>query len=170
MKLKLLFKNVTKYNSKTYNDFINFHNERFGTSYNIYTIVMTILLVYCVILNIVQKNWLFIIFFLLLLIGFLIFRLYLPVKRYKKTKKEYSNKKENFFTFSFYDWFFTLNDTTFYYFKLYKAFETKDCFYLYINEDTAVMVNKNGFKIGTSEEFSKFIKKKCFFKYSKKDS
>ena len=51
--------------------------------------------------------------------------------------------------------------------KLYKVFETKDYFYLYINPDYAMLVNKNSFEIGTSDDFRKFIKKKCLLKYRK---
>ena len=45
--------------------------------------------------------------------------------------------------------------------RLFKVFETKDYFYLYIDDENAVLVSKNGFKLGTAEEFSEFIKKKC---------
>ena len=51
--------------------------------------------------------------------------------------------------------------------KLHKVFETKEYFYLYVNEDTAFLVSKNGFKLGNSNDFSEFIKKKCLLKYSK---
>ena len=32
---------------------------------------------------------------------------------------------------------------------------------------TSVEVSKNGFKLGDSKEFSKFIKKKCLLKYQR---
>ena len=51
--------------------------------------------------------------------------------------------------------------------ELYKVIETNDYFYLYFNEDYAALVSKNGFKLGDSKEFSKFIKKKCFLKYQR---
>ena len=60
-----------------------------------------------------------------------------------------------------------IENTKIYYFKLYKVFETQDYFYLYLDEDTAFLVSKSGFKIGTPKDFSEFIKKKCIFKYSK---
>ena len=44
---------------------------------------------------------------------------------------------------------------------------TKDYFYLYINPDYAMLVNKNSFEIGTLDDFRKFIKKKCLLKYRK---
>ena len=51
------------------------------------------------------------------------------------------------------------------YFKLYKIFETTDFFYLYIDKEHAFLIDKNGFTFGSAEEFSKFIHKKCLFKY-----
>ena len=97
----------------------------------------------------------------------LLFRLYLPMKRYQKTQKKYSKNKEASFTFSFYKFHFSVEKKTFSYLKLYKVFETKDYFYLYLDEENAILVSKKGFKLGTSKEFSEFIKKKCLFKYSK---
>lgn len=166
--MKPLFKNITKYDKKNYEQFLEFHSKKYSFSYNFYTITMIVLLIYCMIFNITQKNLTMFLLFFVLLIIFLLVRIYLPVKRYQKTQKRIVKNKENNFTFSFYNLYFTLNETTFYYFKLYKVFETSDYFYLYINEDNAAMVSKNGFKVGTVEEFSKFIKKKCLFKYSKK--
>jgi len=165
--MKPLFKNTTVYNSKNYNQFLKFHGQKFSFSYNAYNIVMFILLIYCTILNIVEKNVLFVLIFLALLLLLFLIRIYLPIKRHEKTKKEYSKNNETSCTFSFYKFYFTVKSKTFYYFKLYKIFETKDYFYLYINDENAIIVSKTGFEIGTSEEFSEFIKKKCFFKYSK---
>lgn len=164
-----LFKNITKYTEKNYEQFLEFHKKKFGFSYNFYTIIMTILLVLCIILNIIEKNISFILLFAGILIIFLLYRIYLPIKRYQKSQKQYEKYKETNYTFSFYKWHFTLNENTIYYFKLYKVFETTDYFYLYVNDENAAMVSKKGFKIGTADEFSKFIKKKCLLKYSKQD-
>lgn len=165
--MKPLFKNITKYNSKNYEQFIKFHGEKFNFSYNMYTAVMSILLIYCIILNIMQKNIPFVLLFLALLILIFLFRMYLPMKRYQKTKKQYSKNKETSISFIFYKFYFTVGKKTFPYMRLYKVFETKDYFYLYIDDENAVLISKNGFKMGTAEEFSEFIKKKCFFKYKK---
>ena len=89
------------------------------------------------------------------------------MKRFEKTQKQYKENKITNCSYSFYKWYFTLNDQTIYYFKLYKVFETNDYFYLYVNDESAALVSKNGFKIGSAETFSEFIRKKCFFKYSK---
>lgn len=166
-KQEILFKNVTKYNTKNYNQFIEFHNKKFALSNNFYTIVMTILLIYCVIFNIKNSNISFIFLFIALLIIFLLCRIYFPMKRYQKTQKKLGNIKEVGYTFSFYNLYFQLDKKVIYYFKLYKVFETKDYFYLYINPDYAMLVNKNSFEIGTSDDFRKFIKNKCLLKYRK---
>ena len=55
--MKPLFKNKTTYNSKIYNQFIKFHGKKFSFSYNAYNIIMFILLLYCIILNIIEKFW-----------------------------------------------------------------------------------------------------------------
>ena len=166
-KQEILFKNTTKYNSKNYNQFIEFHSKKFALSNNFYTIIMTILLIYCIIFNIKNLKIPFIFLFIALLIVFLLYQFYFPMKRYQKTKKKLSNVKETGYTFSFYNFYFLLDKKVIYYFKLYKVFETQDYFYLYINPDYAMLVSKKGFEIGSSEDFSKFIKKKCFFKYRK---
>lgn len=166
-KQEILFKNVTKYDSKNYNQFIQFHNKKYAFSNNSYIIIMTILLVYCVILNIRQKNIPLIFLFIGLLIGLLLWKIYFPMTRYQKTQNELNNIKTTHYTFSFYNLYFQVDKTIMYYFKLYKVFETKDYFYLYINPNYAMLVSKNGFEVGTTEDFRKFIKKKCLLKYRK---
>ena len=99
-------------------------------------------------------------------IFYIFMRIYMPMKRYVQTKTKYENKS-SYFTFNFYKFYFEIDKTRVYYFKLHKVFETKDYFYLYLDEDTAFLVSKSGFKIGTPKDFSEFIKKKCMFKYSK---
>lgn len=165
--MKPLFKNITKYNKKNYEQFLEFHSNKYSFSYNLYTITMTILLFFCITLNIVEKNVKYLLFFSCILLAFLLYRIYFPLKRHDKTQKKLKNNEETQCSYSFYKWYFTLNDQTFYYFKLYKVFETKDYFYIYLNDEKASLVNKKGFTSGSSEEFSKFIKKKCLLKYRK---
>lgn len=163
--MKPLFKNETKYTQKNYELFLDFHNKKYSFSQSAYIIIMVILLIYCIIFNVIQKNISFVLLFFALLLLLFFLKIYLPIKRYKKTQKQI--KKNSTFTFNFYNLYFTVNNNTFYYFKLYRVFETKDYFYLYVNEDNAALISKDGFKIGNAEDFSKFIKKKCFFKYHK---
>jgi len=165
--MKPLFKNITIYNSKNYNQFIKFHGEKFSFSYNLYTFVMLGLLLYCIILNIIQKDILLFLLFLALFAFIIIFRMVLPAKKYQKTKKKFAQNKETKISIDFFKFYFKIEQEIYPYFKLYKVFETKDYFYLYVDEQNAVLVNKNGFKIGNLEDFTTFIKKKAFLKYSK---
>lgn len=163
--MKPLFKNTTKYNANNYKEFTEFHTNKYSFSQNAYTIIMSILLIYCIFINIQSRDFLLILLFVGLLLLFLGWRIYLPQKRAQRQQQEYKNNKQLGFVFSFYKHYFTLNKKTIYYFKLYRVFETKDYFYLYIDEDNAALVSKKGFQIGTAEDFSNFIKKKCFLKF-----
>ena len=165
--MKLLFKNITIYNSKNYNQFIKFHGEKFNFSYNAYTLLMLVLMLYCVVLNIIQKNFVLFLLFLAMFALTIVFRMYLPAQRYQKTKKKFAQSKQTSVTIDFFNLYFKVAGKVYPYLKLYKVFETKDYFYLYIDEENAVLVNKCGFKIGTAAGFTEFIKKKCLFKYSK---
>ena len=55
-KAKILYKNITTYTNSNYAKFLNFHNDKYEFSYNFYTIVMSILLCYCIIINIKSKS------------------------------------------------------------------------------------------------------------------
>ena len=54
--MKPLFKNITKYSDQSYQQFVDFHTNKYNNSYKFYTIIISILFVYCIILNITQKN------------------------------------------------------------------------------------------------------------------
>lgn len=51
------------------------------------------------------------------------------------------------------------------YYKLYKIFDDKNSFYLYINKNYSFVLAKDGFTIGNAEDFYKFIKKKIWYKF-----
>ena len=165
--MKPLFKNITIYNSKNYNEFVKFHGDKFSFSYNLYTLVLLALIIYCIVLNIIQKNIQLFFLFLAMFTLTVFFRMYLPTKRYQETKKKFSISKQTSVTINFYNFYFKIDKKVYPYLKSYKVFETQDYFYLYIDEEHAALVNKKGFKIGNVEEFTDFIKKKCLFKYSK---
>lgn len=165
--MKPLFKNITIYNSKNYNQFVKFHGEKFNFSYNAYTLTFLVLALYCFISSIIQKNIFLILLFFAILGLTILFRMYIPAKRYQKTKKKFAQNKSTSVTIDFFKYYFKVQQNIYPYLKLYKVFETKDYFYLYIDDEHAVLVNKSGFKVGTVEDFTEFIKKKCFFKYSK---
>lgn len=165
--MELLFKNVTTYNSENYDKFVEFHGKKFAFSYNAYNIIMLSLLLYCIILNIVKKNLALFLLFVALFALIILFRIYLPIKRHENTKDNFEDEKETNYTFSFYKKYFSIDKEYIYYFQLYRIYETADYFYLYIDDENAVLVSKSGFEQGTSEEFSKFIKKKGLLKYHK---
>lgn len=168
--MKPLFKNITEYTEKNFQQFVSFHAKKFTFKYNLYTIIMTLLIIYCIILCVVKKDIKLLFLFIAILILFLLFRIYIPNQRYLKTRKDLKLKKSTNFVFSFYNNYFTIGKKRFYYFKLNKVYETKNYFYIYIDEDNAALVNKSGFVLGTSNDFSNFIKKKCLLKYSKETS
>ena len=45
--MKILFKNKTKYDKKTYNEYLQFHNNTFNSKYIFYTIIVGLLLFFC---------------------------------------------------------------------------------------------------------------------------
>lgn len=173
MKKKLLFKNSTQYSKELYDIFIKFHREKFSLKYDMFTIFILILLVYCLIMTIINKILFLAITFALIIIIFSSYRLLGPIFFYKKEVNKKAITKEKIFKFYFYDKYFKIRDNLSYdtipYFRLYKIFETKDFFYLYFNKKYSFIVDKSGFTQGTTEEFSKFIKDKMWVKYSKYD-
>lgn len=56
------------------------------------------------------------------------------------------------------------------YFEFKKIFETDENFFLYTDEKHSLILDKDGFEIGTAKGFSEFIKRKCPFKYSNKEN
>ena len=167
--MKLLFKNRTKYSKKVYNEYLNFHRNKYNLSYKFYTIIVALLLFFCIGMQVKYHYYSLAILLCVIFTFFILWRLFRPVY---EVKKEYQSKKiadEQTFIFKFYENFFVITNKLQYskvrYFKLYKIFETTDFFYLYIDKEHAFLIDKNGFTFGSAEEFSKFIHKKCLFKY-----
>ena len=135
MKKQLLFKNTTQYSKKVYDQFTRFHNEKFSLSYDLFTIFILILLIYCLVITILNKVVFVAILFALVLISFLFYRIFSPMLLYKKEVNKKVITKETTFKFYFYDNYFKirdgLNHDTIHYFRLYKVFETRKFFYLY---------------------------------------
>lgn len=168
--MKILFKNKTKYNTKVYEQYLNFHQNRFGFSYDIYTIFITILLFICMFLQIKYGYWYLSILFLIIIIGFIYYRFFYPVKQISNELHSEKFQKEKEFSFVFFEDHFEIRNKIYrdisYYNKLKHIYETKDFFYLYINKDYAYLLSKSGFITGTPNNFANFIRKKCFFRYT----
>lgn len=165
--MKPIFKNTTKYSKEIYMKFLEFHNQKYGLKYQIYTILFIILLIYCIIINIKYQNIIPAIIFTIVL-GLVIYQRYFSqIKIIKKELKSEQIEKENQFTFYFYEKYFKirnkqLNDKVKYK-QLYKIHETEEYFYLYIDHTHSYILYKKGFTQGEPEEFYKFIKSKKLF-------
>ena len=170
MKKKLLFKNSTQYSENLYNEFAEFHSAKFSLKYDLFTIFILILLLYCLISTILNGIYFLSIIFAITLFIFGFYRFFGPIKFYEKESTNTSITDTQTFKFYFYDRYFKIRNNSDYdklsYLKLYKVFETKNFFYLYFNKKYSFVVDKSGFTQGTPEEFSKFIKNKMWLKYS----
>lgn len=169
--MKVLFKNKTKYTRQMYKEFLEFHQEKYGATYIGYTVLCIILFVFCIIVQIQSQNFLLSILTILILIGFVCWRFYNPIKTVKKEIQSEVIENEQEFLFKFYEKKFIIYGrkmkSEMNYWKLYKIFETDDYFYLYIDKTHAFLLSKNGFEYGTPEEFADFMRKKCLFKFKK---
>jgi len=163
--MKVLFKNTTKYDKENRDNFVTFHNKKYGKKEMTNRILITICIVYMIICNIIFKNW-----FLLIGVILACVLIYLIAEQQREKKKEKQKNKE--FTFFFYERYIKIKYKRqferIYYFEIKKIFETQDNFFLYTDEKHSLILDKDGFSIGTAKEFSKIIKKKCIFKYSDK--
>ncbi len=171
-KQKKLFKNSTTYTQDIYIEFLDFHSKTFTFSYMLYTIFWTLLLLLCMYLSFGIGNIFQGIVLTLGLILFLGYRIYRPKMIVKKEKKSDKFTSNNTNTFIFFDKNFEVKNNngtfTYRYFMLHKVFETKDFFYLYVTRENAFLISKSAFSLGSSDDFSKFIKKKCGIKFKKK--
>ena len=169
--MKILFKNKTRYTKQIYKEFLEFHQEKYGATYMGYTVLLIILFIFFIILQIQSRNYLLSILTLCILIGFVFWRLYNPIKTVQKEIQSEKIENQQEFIFKFYERKFIIYGkkmkSEIKYWKLYKIFETDDYFYLYIDKDHAFLLSKNGFEIGTPNNFGEFIKRKCRFKFKK---
>lgn len=171
-KQKALFKNKTTYTQDIYVEFLQFHSKTYSFSYTLYTVFWALLLLLCMYLSFGSGNFFQGTVLTLGLIVFILYRVYHPKNIVKKEKESDKFTNNNTNTFKFFDKNFEVKNNNgsfvFKYFMLHRIFETKDFFYLYVNRENAFLVSKSAFSLGTSDDFSKFIKKKCGIKFKKK--
>ena len=102
----------------------------------------------------------------LILVGILIY----CISKQKQEKKIKARKKIKEYTFYFYERYIKIKYRRKFdrilYFNIKKIFETDKNFFLYTDDTHSLILDKDGFFIGNAKDFSKFIKKKCPFKYS----
>lgn len=162
--MKILFKNTTKYDKENCDNFINFHANKYGKKELLKYLLMFIVFVYMLIFNIIYKNW----YFILALIVIVILAYF--INRKKETKKQKKKKRVQEYTFYFYERYIKIRYRRQFdrilYLQIKKIFETDENFFLYTDDKHSLILDKDGFTIGNSKQFSKFIKKKCPFKYN----
>lgn len=172
IKLKLLFENTTKYNKIVYNKFLAFHTKKYGFTYTAYTIIVIAFILFSMILQIKYHNFSIAILLCCGLTFFILWRYLHPISEVSKEYKSDKIQKEKEHTFKFYEKFFTVENKKeifeIKYYQLYKVFETSDFFYLYIDKTHSFLIDKSNFKNNNPTEFSSFIKKKCWWCFSKK--
>ena len=101
-----IYKNVTKYTKEIYMKFLQFHNQKYGLKYQIYTILFIILLIYCIIINIQYKQIGATIIFSVVLALVVYYRYFSQIKIIKKELKSKKIEKEDTFYFYFYEKYF----------------------------------------------------------------
>lgn len=167
--MKILFKNTTKYDKENRENFINFHKDKYGKKEVIKAILLVICFLYILLFNLINMNWIGLLILLLICVLF-----YLINKQVIKKNKGKKNKQKNKeFTFFFYEKYIKIKCKRQFdrmtYFEIKKIFETEENFFLYIDDTHSLILDKDGFSIGTVKSFSEFIKRKCPFKYSNKE-
>lgn len=161
--MKVLFKNKTQYTKQTYQKYLNFHQNKYGLRYQFITIVIILLLSFCLILNFKYKNYPTAFLVLICLIIFIYWQFFHPQKIIEKEIRTDKFENEEFFTFTFYEKYFIITNKgikqKLKYRHIAKIFETDDFFYLYVNKDHAFLLEKSGFTVGDTTKFLKFLKK-----------
>lgn len=167
--MDLLFKNITTYSKKVYDEFSAFHRKHFSLRYHAFT-VLTVIFIFIFIGILIQSfNYTLIILLSLFLVVFLLWRFFRPIEEARKYDRNNKSVKEFTYTFSFYEKYFKVSNKKEYsiykYKDIYKIYETKRFFYLYVDRVHSLLIDKSNFKKGTSLEFKQFLIKKCPFKY-----
>lgn len=162
--MKILFQNVTKYDKENCDNFLNFHNKKYGKKELIKFIFLILCAIYVFVFNLIYKNWKALIILIAFGGG-----IYL-INEYRKEKNKKESKRIKQYTFYFYEKYIKIKYKKQFeritYFEIKKIFETDKNFFFYTDDKHSIILDKEGFIIGDSKEFSKFIKKKCPFKYN----
>ena len=159
-----LFKNTTIYSEKIYQKFLAFHTKEYRFSYQIYTAIICLGLLFCLIMQVSYHYYFSAICFAIILVCFFLWRFFHPVTSTQKEAKtdKYQNQA---YTFLFYEKSMEIDTSnsiiTISYSHLYKIFETNEFFYFYVDKKHAFLIDKTGFENNSSLAFSNFIQKEC---------
>lgn len=162
--MKILFKNKTKYTKDCYQQYLHFHQSKYGLRYQFTTIVIILMLSFCILMNLNYKNYIALILLLPFLCTFIYHQFYHPKKIITKELESDKFEKEKTFTFKFYEKYFTITcdgiGEKLKYSNLHRVFETADYFYLYIDKTHSLLLDKSGFTVGNISKFLRFLKRK----------
>lgn len=172
--LKILFKNTTKYNEEIYEELLQFHRKKYGLTYTLYTATIIALLLFCVITQIKFHNFTLAITFCIIITCFFLWRFLHPISEVTKDFQSEKIQNEEEFTFLFFEGYFkvknNLQTDVIRYSELYRVFETPTFFYLYLDKTHSFLLDRETFSIGSANDFSSFIHKKCWYKFKKENS
>ena len=162
--MKVLFRNKTVYDKENCDNFINFHAYKYGEREAVKYIATLLGVIFIIICNIWYKNWyLAIAIFSVAAIKYLIDNI-------KGNNPQKQTKKVDIYTFYFYERYIKIRYKRKFerilYLNIKKAFETDNNFFLYTDANSSLILDKDGFEIGTAKDFSEFIKRKCPLRYS----
>ncbi len=164
-----LFINKTAYTKENYIDFLKFHNKRYNFSYIAYSIIWSIIFLFCIIVAFGSSLRLQGVLITIILICFISYRILRPrliVQREMSSDKLDTN---NVNTFTFYDKYFEVKNNNgkfnYKYMMICKAFEIENFFYLYVSKENAFLISKDTFSLGSSKDFGDFMKRKRGLKY-----
>ena len=137
----------------------------------LYTAFIIGLLLFCLVVQVNAHNYSLAIIFCSIITVFFLWRYLHPISEVSKDFKSDKIQKEEKFTFIFYENNFKirakLQTSIMKYSDLYKIFETPTFFYLYTDKTHSMLLKKDSFSIGSANEFSNFIRKKCWYKFKK---
>ena len=169
--LKALFKNITIYDTNTYDEFLKFHRNKFHIPYTFFTAIGVIILFYIISMQVIYHAITVAIIFCIILTAFFLWRYLHPISEVKKDYNSDTIQNKEKFTFLFFDKTFRVKNklisNSIKYYDLYKVFETDNYFYLCVDKSHSFLVSKSGFANNSLNNFSDFIKKKCLLKYKK---
>ena len=149
--MKVLFKNTTKFSKDMYTKFLTFHSKTYDFSYLLYTFVISLILIFCFVVQISGNNYFLASIFMIILLIFLFYRFFHPLNTVKKEYNSEKITKERNASYLFFEKYYIVNlnksSKTLYYRNLYRVFETDTFFYLYIDRTHAFIMKKDSFTL-----------------------
>ncbi|MCI9039703.1 MAG: YcxB family protein [Clostridia bacterium] len=167
--MKPLFQNKTTLSKNIYIELLAFQQKKFGWRYTAYTAIFSLLFILLISLLFANHYFIHGFIFFVIFVCFSAYQFIQPT--HKNTKEFHSDKVQNNLvnTYSFYENYFVIKNTMgsdkIFYHKLYRVFETKNYFYLYLDKTNILVLDKSGFLLGATQGFKEFIKHKMWLKF-----